>query len=573
MARDLYLFSVKGSGAELFVKWLTEHLDQYEYLHARITPDGRVVSGEQLSNYTGEGDCTQITLIQDQELGQPPGERLVLVNSPMVTFGTRASLGPSHNIDPHVVKVWKELANQEHAVNLEQFVGSAQYRTHLAKKLGLREQDESRAPFLDLNNQRYGFNDTIPSDIAWVFDTEVRELNKQFARALKVPAATSRNPLSFFVEGNRAYAEGDFDHALACYRKSLPSEATDRNLALALRATRQFAEAEEIYKRTMWDVPAMRYDYFGFLQSQGRFAESWQHHEARWESNEASHDLLKALAKVIKHPGERHQMGWKDRRAKPYTDLTGKRLLVFAEGGAGDQLQYFRWVKRIQEVKQCHVTWACADNMVGFFKEVGIADEVINKGEAETSKHWDVWLPSMSAPLWLGEVHDIPDPSLKFEPKIDLPEGFKVGIAYQGALVHLEDDFRSMNPALLEPLTEIPGVTLVNLQHDRQPPFECVSPEMKNFHALAAVINSCDVVVAVDSAPAHMAGVLGRPCYLMTSYKPEYRWGIEGETTPWYPTHTLIRQPKMHDWASVVEEVREQTVDRLELLRIHQRND
>jgi tetratricopeptide (TPR) repeat protein len=561
--RELYLFSVKGSGAELFVRWLTAHLDQYEYLHARITPDGRVVSGQQLNKFSGEGDCTQIVLIQDQFLGDPPGQRLVLVNSPMVTFATRAARDPSHNIDPHVVAVWKELASQDDFINLEQFVGSANYRAYLAKQLGLPVRDETDTPMLDLRNQRYVFGEDISPEIAWVFDNEVRELNKKFARALNVPAATTRNPLSFFYEGNRAYAEGEFDHALDCYRKSPPSESTERNLALALRATRNFDEAEEIYKRAkLHDQPHMRYDYFGLLQSQGRFAESWQHHEARFECWEPSYDLLLFLA-------DRRGKKPKDRRAKPYTKLAGKRLLVCGEGGAGDELMYCRWVKRIKEVKRCEITYVSQYMLVDFMREVGLADQVIDKGNAEKAmEECDYWLPSMSAPLWLGEVHDFPDPLLKFEPTIGLPEGFKVGLSWQGTLAHLEDDFRSMNPALLEPLSELPGVTLVNLQHQLHPPFPCVSPEIRNFHDLATVINSCDLVVSADSAPAHMAGVLGKPCFLMLSWKPEFRWGVEGDTTKWYSTHTLIRQPRMHDWASVVEKCCEQ-IHKRAILSLH----
>jgi ADP-heptose:LPS heptosyltransferase len=79
--------------------------------------------------------------------------------------------------------------------------------------------------------------------------------------------------------------------------------------------------------------------------------------------------------------------------------------------------------------------------------------------------------------------------------------------------------------------------------------------ELADFSDTAAVLALCDLVIAVDTAPAHLAGAMGRPVWVLVPFAPDWRWTREGETTPWYPTARLFRQPAAGDWASVIARV------------------
>jgi hypothetical protein len=146
------------------------------------------------------------------------------------------------------------------------------------------------------------------------------------------------------------------------------------------------------------------------------------------------------------------------------------------------------------------------------------------------------------------------------------PQGYRrVGIAWAGRPEHGNDRNRSLSLAQLAPLAAHPGVSLVSLQKGaataeigsvfwRTPVFNA-GPVFKTFYETAAAISCLDLVITVDTAIAHLAGALGKPCWVMLPYAPDWRWLQERLDSPWYPSVRLFRQAASGEWQPVIAEV------------------
>ena len=140
----------------------------------------------------------------------------------------------------------------------------------------------------------------------------------------------------------------------------------------------------------------------------------------------------------------------------------------------------------------------------------------------------------------------------------------RIAIAWAGNANHLNDRNRSMAFARLAPLFSVPA-RFVGIQRDVRPEDAAllaaeqritdVGSALDNFADTAAVIALCDLVIAVDTAVVHLAGAMGRPLWVMLPFTPDWRWTLEGETTPWYPTARLFRQTSLGDWDGVIANV------------------
>jgi hypothetical protein len=160
--------------------------------------------------------------------------------------------------------------------------------------------------------------------------------------------------------------------------------------------------------------------------------------------------------------------------------------------------------------------------------------------------------------------------------------GLKVGIVWAGNPDHPHDRFRSTRLANFAPLAEIAGVRLISLQKGAGREQLADAVESMNildlgeeldaacgaFLETAAVIKNLDLVIAVDTAVAHLAGALGKSVWLALQFTPDWRWRLDGETTPWYPRHRLFRQKTFDDWEPVFAELA-QNLRRLAGERMH----
>jgi tetratricopeptide (TPR) repeat protein len=258
--------------------------------------------------------------------------------------------------------------------------------------------------------------------------------------------------------------------------------------------------------------------------------------------------------------------------------LSGRTLLVHAEQGLGDTIQFVRYV-RLLAGRDARVIVEVPKALHRLLLQSGF-DNLIPRGEP--LPHCDVQIPLLSLPLALTEsIGGIPaevpyltaDPALvaDWAQRLKPLEGIRIGINWQGNPEYTFDRFRSVPLAQFAPIAAVPGVRLISLQ--KQVGLEQIAEAADRFEVLdldgqldvssgpfldtVAVMKNLDLVISSDSAVAHLAGALGVPVWLATSYAAEWRWQVDRPDCPWYPTMRLFRQPALHDWGSVFEQMAE----------------
>jgi tetratricopeptide (TPR) repeat protein len=241
------------------------------------------------------------------------------------------------------------------------------------------------------------------------------------------------------------------------------------------------------------------------------------------------------------------------------SDPAGRTILVHAEQGLGDTIQFARYLSLIA-TRGGRPILACNRALVPLFQS---AFDVVAK-DAPLPKY-DAWIDQMSLPLAfetrldtipLAKGYLKPDPMRAAVWRAVLPAGRKIGLAWAGNPRHSNDRNRSLPPALLAPLFATPGVRFVNLQvgpsAGQIPGIGDLTPLLADFAETAALIATLDLVLTVDTAVAHLAGALGKPAWVMLPHAPDWRWLLERDDSPWYASLRLFRQNSPGDWAGVV---------------------
>jgi tetratricopeptide (TPR) repeat protein len=379
-----------------------------------------------------------------------------------------------------------------------------------------------------------------------------------------------------------AHADLDeLEEATAAFRQAIAlrgnyAEAWS-NLAGALADSGLRDEAAAIYRRTLElrpGLPQIRYNYALLLLLRGDFQNGWPHFEIRWEL-----DPMRLSNKYL------HSRKW---TGEP---LQGQRLLVHAEQGLGDMLQFVRYVPLIAS-RGGQVIVECQPELRPLLESVEGISNIVARGE-DTPK-FDLHCPVMSLPLVFGtRLETIPcqNPHLRADaskvswwmrrleaiPRIqDENHGvgqrrIRVGLVWAGGY-HLHtpdgarmDRRRSLCLNQLAPLSGLPDVVFVSLQKEN-PATQAQSPpegmhlldwteELHDFSDTAALIECLDLVISVDTAVAHLAGAMGKPVWLLNRFDTCWRWLLDREDSPWYPTMRLFRQPRFGDWPSVIRRV------------------
>ena len=290
----------------------------------------------------------------------------------------------------------------------------------------------------------------------------------------------------------------------------------------------------------------------------GDYARGWQEYEWRWEALRA-----KPPAEVAEKPLWLGQ------------DVGGKTVLVYPEQGFGDFIQMIRYVPLLA-ARGARVALACPPSMRELAGSLEGAHELFIAGEQPVP--FDYHVPVMSLPRAFGTVlEEIPArmPYLRSAPNeadawrarmAGMKGRLKVGLVWAGNPKHPRDRARSMPVSLLEGLIAVPGCAFFSLQQgEAGKPLAALDPrgeivvdagaDLRNFADTAALIDALDLVIAVDTSVAHLAGALGKPVWILLPYAPDWRWMRDREDSLWYPSARLFRQPSPGAWSAVMDAV------------------
>ena len=248
-------------------------------------------------------------------------------------------------------------------------------------------------------------------------------------------------------------------------------------------------------------------------------------------------------------------------------DPAGKRLLVWGEQGLGDTIHFARFVPLLT-ARGAEATLAAPGRLVSLLRTLGDVERV-QSFEAPLPAV-DLQAPLMSLPHLLGLGAAAAAPLAPYLASPTAPAAFvadgrpRIGLVWAGSPTNESDAWRSLALARLSPLLALKGPRFVSLQVGPRAADVAAAglagrletPEdLDDFADTAALVAGLDLVVTVDTAVAHLAGAMGKEAWVMLSHVPDWRWGMKGETTPWYPSLRLFRQKSPGDWDGVVRRI------------------
>lgn len=391
------------------------------------------------------------------------------------------------------------------------------------------------------------------------------EAASQFERALsKNPDyAEAHNNLGVTLRAVNRMKDAEFHlrRALELKPRHLGAMA---NLGNFLRKAGRLDESSETFRKALAIKPDHTLAALGLGISQlmaGDYAEGWKYYEVR--------RMMPEFA--IRH--------W-DMEPWDGGALNGRRLLVHTEQGIGDALIVCRYLERLQALDG-EVVFEARDELVPLLRSmpalgnIEIVSDVPGVNEAE----FDLDVPLMSLPHLVGPVEPfwpqtgpyvLPEPGRveAWKDRLAGHDGPTIAIYWQGNPNHRSDNLRSIPLAQFEPLILTPNVRLISLQQGTGPEqiddlpwgnrILHLGDEINQDGALldtAAILANVDLMVTSDTGPAHLAGAMGVPVWTALMNVPEWRWQLSRQTTPWYPTMRLFRQPTPGDWSSVFSEI------------------
>ena len=245
------------------------------------------------------------------------------------------------------------------------------------------------------------------------------------------------------------------------------------------------------------------------------------------------------------------------------SDPSGRTILVRAEQGFGDAIQFARYLPLISAAGGLPIL-VCAPPLLPLIQSMPGVKAVASSGALPA---YDAWIDQASLPHVFGTTLDtIPaaDGFLRAEPRrmrdwcARLPNGRKIGVVFAGNPRHPGDRRRSVPLNLIDTLLNIPGISWVNLHYGeaaRGLGLPDQTPWLTDYAETAALIESLDLVVSVDTSVAHLAGALGKPVWILLPHAPDWRWLLNRTDNPWYRSARLFRQSAAGDWASALTQV------------------
>lgn len=374
-------------------------------------------------------------------------------------------------------------------------------------------------------------------------------------------------------------AQGRLDEALTAYRSAItlnPAHAAAwNNLGLDLNSLGRYDEALNAFDRALERSPQFAQARFGralVLLTRGDFARGWTDYEYRARCPEYAAQYRLPAMTALPRP-------WKD----PSDDLDGHALLLLAEQGIGDTLQFVRYAAGLQARGVTVNLYTTRPETARLLRGAKGVTNVFVRGEQVPEHDYACFLMSLPRLCGTSAPGEIPasTPYLEAPPAsraawrkrlASLPaRQLQIGLCWAGNPGHPNDHNRSCPLTTLAPLLDVDGVNWISLQVGKAQapiaqqgwPLVDWSKDFGDYAETAALISELDLVISVDTSVAHAAGALGIPVWLMLPHVPDFRWLLDRRDSPWYPGMRLFRQAQAGDWPGVVQTVRTELEARL----------
>jgi tetratricopeptide (TPR) repeat protein len=432
----------------------------------------------------------------------------------------------------------------------------------------------------------------------------------------QVLGAEPRNADASVYLGIALFDQRKFAESVAAYREAIKIRPTYpiawNNLGNSLRLQGEIDQAEACFEEALSQQPG----YLSALKNRGtlwvwcgEIERGLRWYEQGLQVDPANAELHRNLGVINLLLGN-YQVGWPEYRwrwkmpgmsrpaiAAPVWQgepLAGKSILLYPEQGLGDAIQFVRAAASLKELG-AHVVLQCNSSLIPLFSSAPGVDRLLADNSsapivdfhASLLEVIDLLYSQTGEIAWGTDLFGQEAGYLTVSSELiaywkrwldgqTQPNTIRVGINWQGNPSHHADVYRSIAMEHLRPLSQLPGVQLINLQfgYGSEQLDECdfadailrlpdhVDTDGGAFTDTVAILRHLDLVVSTDTAIAHLAGAVGADVTVMLGKVPDWRWLLEGETTRWYPKMKLVRQPEIDRWSDVIEKVVKQLEER-----------
>lgn len=389
-------------------------------------------------------------------------------------------------------------------------------------------------------------------------------------------------------EANALCQAGHWQEAQALYGQICAAQGSSailhNNWGVVLQKLRRFTEALDSFDLAIRLDPHYVSPHLNkamCLLSLGQFEEGWRLYEWRWQNAQWA-----SSRRHFPQPlwlGDAGIAGIAD-----IADIAGKRLLVYAEQGLGDTLQFCRYLFLLHEAG-VRLTFEVPASLVALLSCLPVTLRTAETHDAQAADDIDYQCPLLSLPLAMKtRLESIPLPSAYLHAPADkqalwrerMPRSAKlrIGVVWAGAPAHQNDAQRSISLDLfLQLMQEDLDYYVLQKQLSKQEKthiavmrsfgksLHVLADQLGDFADTAAVIAELDLVITVDTSVAHLAGALGKPVWILLPYEADFRWMQERRDSPWYASARLFRQAQPGDWTTVLREVKIALKERMRL--------
>ena len=333
----------------------------------------------------------------------------------------------------------------------------------------------------------------------------------------------------------------------------------DYNLGVVFEKKRELVKAIESYETAIqynsnnlnahWNLALL------YLQT-GDYSKGWKKFEVR-------KDRIKSCKRLFNKPELKSE------------SVNGRKILIHCEQGLGDTIQFSRYLKILKK-RGAYVIFECKPRLFEIFKGFdGIDELILEQSNREKSIEYEYHISLLSLPLYFKtSLETIPSgvPYIKANPDkvnewgiiVKNEKFINIGIAWSGAEANVSGKDRSCKLDDFAPLFSLKGIKLFSLQkniHNSEmisagyPVVNFERIDSEPFLDTAAIIENLDIVISIDTSIAHLAGALGKPVWTLLPYYSDWRWLLNIENSPWYPTMRLFRQSEPGQWSEVFSKV------------------